>query len=312
MSRRIEVVVAAALFLAVALLAVGVPSQANLAMDSGGAGPSATGTSSSTTIFLYGDASRGWGNATSAITNPGPTLYLYQGENVTLALYSADGAPHNWFIDYNGDQRWENATELGSPDFSSSSVATWFNFTVPTDHIGAFTYRCRYHPTLMTGLVYILSPKRITLFGSATASGSLASGWGLTNASITTPGPTLWIKAGDNVTLHLVSADTVAHTWFIAYDNGTGNATGEPQSPQFKSVPLDFFFSADRTGAFTYRCSIHPTIMYGMIVVVGVSRVSTAPKLQLVPTIMIGTIVGVLILAAVYQVRSVSKARRTK
>lgn len=310
MSCRAEAVLAAALFVAVALLAGIVPSQASLGTAPGGTGPAASG--ASTTIFLYGSATQGWGNATSSITNPGPTLYLYQGENVSLALYASDGLAHNWFIDYNGDTKWENATELGSPDFSSSNVATWFNFTVPTDHLGEFTYRCRYHPTLMTGLVYILSPRRMALYGSATASGSLASGWGFANSTITTPGPTLWILAGDNVTLHLVSADNVAHTWFIAYDNGTGNATGEPQSAQFKATPLDFSFSADRTGFFTYRCSIHPTLMYGMIVVVGVSKASAAPKLPLVPTIMIGTIVGVLILAAIYQVRSVSKARRTK
>ena len=257
---------------------------------------------------LYGETAGGWGNSTTTLSNPGPTLYVYQGENVSITLYAGDNIPHNWFIDFNGNNRVD-AGEVSSPDFSSSTNAVVFNFTVPTDRIGPSTYLCRYHTLTMRGQIVILTPPEITPYGSQ------VTGWGFANNTTANPGPTLYMRYGTNLTIHLISLDgpRVDHTWFVDY-SGDGTSTGELTSNLFNSTaPTTYVYTPDRTGNFTYLCSIHPTSMTGTIVILGnVPAPSGGFKIDLIPGIMVATIIAVLVLAAVYQVRAVRAARRQK
>ncbi len=257
---------------------------------------------------LYGDASGGWGFGKANITNPGPDLYVYQGENISITLYAADGIQHDWFIDFNGN-RVVDPSEVKAPTFASATTPIVFNFTVPTDRTGPFTYRCHYHPTTMTGIIYVLTRPVITLYGSQ------LSGWGLSNNTTRNPGPTLYMLYGTNLTIHLVSLDgpRVSHTWFVDY-NDDGASSGEPSSSLFNSTaPTTYVFTPGGTGNYTYRCAIHPTIMTGQIVIAGVApAVHPGFQIDLIPGIMVATIVAVLVLAAIYQVRAVHGARRPK
>lgn len=102
---------------------------------------------------LYGSAAGGWGLTRTNLTDPGPTLTVGQGANVTLNLSATDGEPHNWFIDYNNNSRIDPG-EPSSPDFNvpETTNLTW-NFTAT--RAGVYTYRCLYHPGTMKGLIVI-------------------------------------------------------------------------------------------------------------------------------------------------------------
>jgi plastocyanin len=216
--------------------------------------------------------------------------------------------PHNWFIDFNGNNHVDPG-EVSSPDFSSSTNAVVFNFTVPTDRVGLFEYVCRFHPTTMRGQIVILTPPEITLYGSQ------VTGWGSANNTTANPGPALYMLYGTNLTIHLISLDgpAVDHTWFVDY-SGDGTAKGEQTSALFNSTaPSTYVYTPDRTGNFAYRCSIHPTTMTGTIVILGNAPAPASGfKIDLIPGIMIAVIIAVLVLAAVYQVRAVRAARRPK
>ena len=264
-------------------------------------------------ITLYGRVEApgaGWGLAANNTTSPGPQLRVGYGDLVQLTLVSADGATHDWFIDYDNSSG-PNGAEPTSPDFSSTNSILW-NFTA--DRVGTFVYRCKYHPTTMQGLITISAPTHYTLYGSLL---SPHIGWGFNATSITTPGPTLIIETGANVTLTLYSADGIPHTFFIDYDNSTGVNGGESASVQFGGAgnpnPYNYSFVATRAGTFAYRCGIHTTSMWGMIIIVGASAGGAGGlPIGLIPGIMIVVIVGVLFLALVYQVRATRAARMKK
>ena len=84
---------------------------------------------------LYGHNVTGWGSTSGGETMPGPTMTVDQGDSVTMHLFSEDGLPHQFHIDYDGDGA-ADAGEPLSPVFSGSITYT---FTAST--IGAFTYR---------------------------------------------------------------------------------------------------------------------------------------------------------------------------
>lgn len=263
---------------------------------------------------LYGDAVGGWGFAANNTTMPGPSLTVGYGDTVQLTLIAADLANHNWFIDYNNNS-FPDGSEPSSPIFSSTNSIVW-NFTA--DNVGTFLYRCKVHPTSMYGVITITAPTHYTLYGSVTAP---RVGWGLNGTNISAPGPTLIIEAGVNVTLTLYSADnstmSVAHSWLLDYNNDSVPNAGEPLSPVFggasNSNPINYSFTATRTGTFTYRCGIHTSQMWGMIVILGkATGTSNAFPIGLIPGIMLVVIGGVLILGAVYQVRATRAARMRK
>ncbi len=87
----------------------------------------------------------------------------------------------------------------------------------------------------------------ITLFGSR------AGGWGLTNTSLTTPGPLLTVHVGDNVTLNLTANDTFTHRWFIDYNGNNVSGGSEPTSPNFGTALLWNFTVSNVTGTYRYR-----------------------------------------------------------
>ncbi len=279
-----------------------------LALPVSGSAPPGPQSRAAESVTLYGDAAGGWGNTSTGYTNPGPTLYVYQGANVSIKLYAVDNIPHNWFIDFNGNNHVDPG-EVSSPDFSSSTNAVVFNFTVPTDRVGLFEYLCRFHPTTMRGQIVILTPPEITLYGSQ------VTGWGFASNTTANPGPALYMLYGTNLTIHLISLDSPAvdHTWFVDY-NGDGTSTGEKTSALFNATaPTTYVYTPDRTGPFAYHCSIHPTTMTGTIVILGTAPAPTGGlNIDLVRGIMLATIVSVLVLAAVYQVRAVRAARRPR
>ncbi len=311
-SRSLKAVLVAALLVGVALLAFVVPAPASASTSW-----PAVRTGVTDHFTLYGGVippTVGWGWAANNTTNPGPHLAVGLGDTVQLTLVSVDGATHNWFIAYDNSTS-VSAGEPSSPDFSSSNSIVW-NFTA--DRVGTFVYRCRYHPTDMTGLITISAPTHYTLYGSVLGPpGGPGIGWGLNATNISAPGPTLIIQEGANVTLTLYSADKIEHTWFIDYDNSSSVNNGEAQSPGFGAPspsPLNYSFVATRAGTFAYRCGIHPNVMWGMIVIIG-SGAGTGPAafpIGLIPGIMLVVIVGVLMLAAVYQVRASHAARIKK
>lgn len=263
---------------------------------------------------LYGDANSGWGFAANNTTKPGPSLNVAYGDTVQLTLIGADQANHNWFIDYNNNT-FPDGSEPSSPIFSNTNSIVW-NFTA--DNVGTYLYRCKIHPLSMFGVITISAPTHYTLYGSVTAP---RIGWGLNDTNISAPGPTLLIEAGVNVTLTLYSADNsttgVAHSWLLDYNNDSVANSGEPLSPVFGGPsnpnPINFSFTASRTGTFTYRCGIHTSQMWGLIIVLGkATSTSTAFPIGLIPGIMLVVIGGVLILGAVYQVRASRAARMRK
>ncbi len=302
---RLEAALAVAALVGVALVGFALPGPARAAapLPSVSAG-------TVDRITLYGDALSGWGLNTTNITSPGPHLTVHYGDTVQLTLIAADSANHNWFIDYNNNSVPDNG-EPSSPVFSRSNSIVW-NFTA--NQLGTFAYRCEIHPSTMQGLITIAAPTHYTLYGEV----SPTAGWGFNATNISAPGPTLVIAAGTNVTLTLYSVDGVAHTWFIDFDNSSSVNGGETQSPQFggsgNQNPTNYSFTATRTGTYAYRCGIHPNLMWGVIVIVGTGS-SVGPAsfpVGLIPGIMLAVIVGVLFLAAVYQVRATRAARIKK
>ncbi len=293
-----------AALLGLALTALAVPSGASPLP------PVSAGTLAAFT--LYGSAFSGWGFGANNTTKPGPTLYVNYGDTVELTLISIDGTSvtHDWFIDYTNSTTPRGDDPL-SPHFSAGNSVVW-NFTA--NRIGTYVYRCEFHPSSMLGLIVISAPTHYTLYGSV--AGSTGTGWGFSPSNISAPGPTLIVAEGANVTLTLYSADGATHTWYIDYDNSSSVNGAEAQSPGFGGVglqnPRNYSFTPTRGGTFVYRCGIHPQ-MWGMIIVVGApGPAAQGLGIGLVPGIMVVVIVGVLLLAAVYQVRATRAARMRK
>ncbi len=137
----------------------------------------------------------------------------------------------------------------------------------------------------------------ITLFGSRSL------GWGLNNASLSSPGPPLSVDLGDNVTLVLNATDGRTHTWYLDYNNDSAPNAGEPISPSFPAgggggSAVSWNFTADKNGTFRYRSSRGPDgAMWGNLTVRPASGGS--PLLGLNPSVFIIVGVGAIIVAVV-------------
>jgi hypothetical protein len=89
--------------------------------------------------------------------------------------------------------------------------------------------------------------------------GLTPQGWGLTQFTITNPGPTITVTPGERVDLTLNSVDTI-HQWFLDYNGDNITDPGEPLSAVFGPSPggIVFTFNARLTpGAFWYSCNVH-------------------------------------------------------
>ncbi len=224
------------------------------------------------TASLHGSAvspRMGWGLNATAITTPGPTLFVTTGDALHLHLFSQDGATHTWFVDRNNDSAAQ-ATEPQSDPFNATTGPVWYNFTVNLT-AGTYMYRCAVHPSQMYGLLVVRAAPTFVLWGSY----SPVNGWGLTNASITYPGPTLNVTENQTVTIDLFSADGVDHTFYVDFAK-TGSGTGNAVSETFNGThPVRFTFVATPSGNFTYACSLHgQTSMKGTL---HIAATSTPP-----------------------------------
>lgn len=256
------------------------------------------------TFVLYGGALQGWGFTNTSITLPGPTIVVNAGDSVSLELFSNDSATHTWFLDYNNNTLVDSGEPV-SPQFSSATVPTWFNFTADPARVGTWTYRCGIHPTAMHGLLVILAAPTFVLYGSA------AAGWGTSPTDLHNPGPNLTVTQGQTVTFELVSQDGQEHTFFIDLNrNGAANV-GEPQSPAFGGTShpsvIDWSWTVNVTaGNYTYLCAIHTTAMQGTLTVL-----SSAPPPVPPPDYSVyAAIIVVVAIAAV--VAAVAIRRRTR
>ena len=254
------------------------------------------------TFTLFGSATgnnMGWGNTSSTEANPGPLLVASVGDTVTITITGTDSQAHNWFIDYDNSNS-PTGTEPSTADVTGNSTT----YTFTPDRAGTFTYRCRIHPTTMTGTIVIQPKALFELYGSAT-SGS--NGWGFDEGSISQPGPTITVDQGTVVTFDLIAQDGASHSLVIDYNkNGTADS-GEPVSPTFSgSEILRWSFTADRAGTFQYFCGIHgANTMNGTLVVRGTG--GTTPSG--IPLVIIG---GVIIVIAVVAVAAAVLMRRKK
>lgn len=102
----------------------------------------------------------------------------------------------------------------------------------------------------------------LSLYGSSTV------GWGFTPTSISDPGPDLVMFAGDSVTMHLFSNDSVMHTWYIDLNNDNKNDTGDISAGAFSSPTVAHVFTftvPNSPGTYNYYCEIHPGTMHGTL-----------------------------------------------
>jgi FtsP/CotA-like multicopper oxidase with cupredoxin domain len=96
--------------------------------------------------------------------------------------------------------------------------------------------------------------------------GNYLGGWGFTAGSITNPGPTITVDLGDVVNVTLVSTDGIKHKFFVDYNGNDSPDASEPASPDFTGT-VNYQFTADRNGTFTYLCAYHTFSMRGTFVV---------------------------------------------
>ncbi len=143
-----------------------------------------------------------------------------------------------------------------------------------------------------------LSPIPLNLYGSAT------QGWGLNQAAITSPGPSLAYDVSTTlqVIVHSVDSPTV-HTLFIDYNNDGAPSAGEPNTGDFTSAAgTSFTFNLMQAGSSNYRCIYHPN-MVGTITISG-----GGGGLNL--TLIIAIVVTIIVVAAVVGI--VLMRRRSK
>lgn len=101
----------------------------------------------SVSFTLYGSLS-GWGETAATIGSPGPTITVDQDDQVTMSLFSADGRPHTFLVDYDGD----DAADPGEPRIAFTSSTT---LTFTAGVAGTFTYWCDLHYGRMWGLFVV-------------------------------------------------------------------------------------------------------------------------------------------------------------
>src|SRR6266704_3468928 len=79
-----------------------------------------------------------------------PTIAVTQGDSITLALSSSDGAPHRFLLDFDGDGV-SDTTDCPSTDPCSSSFTTIATISFTANTVGTYMYYCTIHYPYMAG-----------------------------------------------------------------------------------------------------------------------------------------------------------------
>jgi plastocyanin len=134
--------------------------------------------------------------------------------------------------------------------------------------------------------------RNFNLYGSGFGA---TNGWGLTSSNITSPGPTIVVEVGDTINLTLTSVDGFQHQFFVSYTNATTPSTGNPESSPFTGTVNYQFVVTSTVGTYTYRCAIHPTIMWGYLQVVPAGTIPEVQPLALASLFFVVTLIAALV-----------------
>lgn len=94
------------------------------------------------------------------------------------------------------------------------------------------------------------------------------SGWGDAPGTIGSPGPTLRVDVGDNVTILAHREDSFTHNWYLDLNGDASWDAGEPRTDDIDSaVPRSVTFNATTAGTYTYYCEYHQGTMRGQFIV---------------------------------------------
>jgi hypothetical protein len=129
--------------------------------------------------------------------------------------------------------------------------------------------------------------------------GDFSAGWGFTASNITSPGPTISVEQGDVVNLTLISHDGALHQFLVDYNGNEAHDSGEPESPQFSTSPIQYSFNASVNGTFTYWCPIHLGKMHGPFIVNPV--IPEFPSTSILMLFMLATLIAVVVYKRKYR-----------
>ncbi len=163
---------------------------------------------------------------------------------------------------------------------------------------------------LVAGFALVFSaPVASAATASITLYGNTGTGWSATNASgsFSAPGPVLRVLPGQAIILKLVSADGVTHRFLIDLNNNSVVDPGELSSSNFAATTY-FNFTLNTPGTYTYRCSLHPSTMWGEIVVGSSSTTPAPPAPDYTPYVAAVVVIAVIAIAAGVLLRRRSKA----
>jgi plastocyanin len=183
-------------------------------------------------ISLSGNRSSGWLGSTA-----NPTITVTQGDSVALTTSSADGYPHMFYIDVNG-----NGVPNCNPDKCAMQVPPTSTYPFSADFgTGMFTYYCSFHPTTMKGTFIVqaapttpdftISPSQSSLSvvqgSSGTATITLTSQNGFAGnvnltATVSSSGPTVTFSPS---TVPLTSGATGTSTLTVTTSSGLYSST---------------------------------------------------------------------------------------
>lgn len=140
------------------------------------------GSGADVSITLYGTFAGGWSLTPGGETNPGPTITVNPGDQITLHMISQD-APigHGVFIDFNDNGRIDIGTDYSSP----TGTDVTHTFTVPSAP-GIHYYYCSIHsgsaydgsfaPGAPMYGVFVVNSKPSAMFATPTGSTSWTGG----------------------------------------------------------------------------------------------------------------------------------------